>query len=1191
LLQKAYFFVSFEKMLFGFNLCYNFWFFVFFCLKLHLNCMIQIKNRLLWSFSLSLGCLLWNFWAKPLQAQESPLSRTNVLKIKVLERGVYKITAQDLQNAGWNLSQITPQNIALFGGENGLLRQENSYWTAEKLENSLKEQAIQIIGGEDGRFEGQDYLLFFAESSDKMSYNTQTKLFEYEKNLYDDHNYYFLVQKTSPALRIEKATQPQNATTLLTEYDKIWHHELELVNILSSGVRLAPGGSGRKWFGERFDFKSSYDFNFAAENLVLGSPLQLRVRLMALSGSPSNFNIRLNNKNLGEIEVPFLPISTYAPKGVEVEKSYTIWPSELNNTTILNLNIEYNKTDNLNGFGYLDYITLQGRVLLQRGENQLIFRNTQTLDLNEATFQIQNLQAQDQIWDVSDPQRPSWIETSNGNQVSIFTEKKLKELVVFQNTLTPLEIKAIESQNLIGLSAPNLLILTHPDFEAQAQRLADFRRSESGFEVEVVTVDKVYHEFSSGRQDVSALRNFIRYLYLKNPTKMQYVLLFGDASFDYKDRIGGNTNFVPTYQARESLHPILSFCSDDYFAFMDENEGFWEESYSADEPDLDLGVGRLPVRSAQMAELVVDKLIHYQSPATLGDWRKRLTFISDDGDQNIHAADTERLTNFVESTYPAFNVQKLHIDAFEQVSTSNGKESFAAREQLERILNAGTLVVNFMGHGSETGWTSERILTLSSISRWQNQDRLPLFVTATCTFGRYDNPNVVSGGEQLMVGRSTGAIGLVTSTRPVFSNTNYLLARAFYEAVLEPIAGEMPRLGQVMRKAKNQSLNLANRNFTLLGDPSMRLAYTSEKAVVTKIERNGVAQSLQNAQIAALSRVRVSGQIEKNGVLSQDFKGTLFVKIFEKPTSLLSKGDESDPFSFLSYEYAIFQGRASVRNGLFSFEFIVPKDIDYKLDWGKISLYAQHESQNRDALGYQKVLIGGSDQAATPDDNPPTVKLWLQDKNFKSNDIVPSNPLLIADFADEQGINISGYTIGHDIEAVLELNFEDSKRTQTQTFVLNAYYQAQKDDFTKGTLNYLLQRLPAGKHRLSLTAWDTHNNFTTESIEFRVENAPIVVELKKSYPNPFASRLHFELTQDRAGDDIELILQVFDMQGRLVRQVRQTYLNSNAHLQITWDGKSEGGTEVRSGAYICKIIVSSPAQNAAGQVIFKAIRE
>ncbi|WP_086047975.1 type IX secretion system sortase PorU [Hugenholtzia roseola] len=1153
--------------------------------------MIRIKNKFTCQYFFSLLCLLWGIGTNPLKGQESPLSGSNVLKIKVLERGVYRISAQDLQNAGWNLSQITPQNLALFGSENGMLPQENAFWTLEKLQHTLKEQAIQVVGGEDGRFEGQDYLLFFAESSDKMSYNTQTKLFEYEKNLYDDHNYYFLVQKTSPALRIEKAAQPQNSGTLLTQYDRIWHHELELANILSSGVRFAPGGSGRKWFGERFDFERSYRLDFEATSLIAESPLHLRLRVMALSGSPSNFNIRLNNKDLGAIDVPFLPISTYAPKGVEVEKSYLIAPAELNERELLRVEIEYNKTDNLNGFGYLDYLTLQGKCLLQRGTNQLIFRNTQTLNLSEATFQIQNLQDQDQIWDISDPQKPIFIEQRSGNAVSIFTENKLKEFVVFQNPLAPLEIQSVESQNLIGLPTPNFLILTHPNFEAQAQRLADFRRAESGLEVQVVRIDQVYHEFSSGRQDVSGIRNFIRYLYLKNPTKMQYVLLFGDASFDYKDRIGSNTNFIPTYQARESLHPILSFCSDDYFAFMDENEGFWEESYSADEPDLDLGIGRLPVRNAQMAELVVDKLLHYGSMPTLGDWRKRLTFVSDDGDQNIHSADTERLTNFVESTYPAFNVQKVHVDAFAQVSTSNGKESFAAREQLEEILNAGTLLVNFMGHGSETGWTSERILTLSSISRWQNQDRLPLFVTATCTFGRYDNPNVVSGGEQLMVGRSTGAIGLVTSTRPVFSNTNYLLARAFYEAVLEPIAGEMPRLGQVMRKAKNQSLNLANRNFALIGDPSMRLAYTSEKALVTKIERNGVAQNLQNAQIAALSRVRVSGQIEKNGALSQDFNGTLFVKVFEKPASLLSKGDESDPFSFPSYEYAIFQGQASVRNGLFSFEFIVPKDIDYKLDWGKISLYAQHDSQNRDALGHQKVLIGGSDEAATPDNAPPKVQLWVQNRNFKSGDVVPSNTLLLADLEDEQGINISGYTIGHDIEAVLELNFEQAEKAQTQTFILNAYYQTLKDDFTKGTLNYALQRLPAGKHRLSLTAWDTHNNFTTESIEFRVENAPIAVDLKKSYPNPFSDRLHFEITQDRAGDDIELILQIFDVQGRLVRQIRQTYLNSNSQLQITWDGKSEGGTEVRSGAYICKIIVSSPTQNAAGQAIFKAIRE
>ena len=340
--------------------------------------------------------------------------------------------------------------------------------------------------------------------------------------------------------------------------------------------------------------------------------------------------------------------------------------------------------------------------------------------------------------------------------------------------------------------------------------------------------------FQSGAQDVTAIRDFIKLQYEKY-SQLQYVLFFGDCSFDYKDRSLRSTNFVPVYESRNSLHPLWSYSSDDYFGFMDAEEGDWMETQAGDHT-MEIGIGRIPIQTEEDGEAVVNKIIRYQTNwLGYGKWRNKITFIADDGDNNIHQQDANMMATYVDTTRKELNVNKLFLDAYKQDQNKSPQASGAFLDAISR----GNLIVNFTGHGNEGQLTHEDIFNELMISDLNNNILMPLFITATCQFGNYDNPNQVSGGEQMVLLPYGGAVALITATRPVFSNTNYQLNEAFYFSAMQKENGEYKRLGDIMRETKNNSLaGAGNRNYALLGDPMLRIAFPRQEVVLTAINGN-----------------------------------------------------------------------------------------------------------------------------------------------------------------------------------------------------------------------------------------------------------------------------------------------------------------------------------------------------------------
>jgi hypothetical protein len=802
---------------------------------------------------------------------------------------------------------------------------------------------------------------------------------------------------------------------MITTFDDYVFHEKEVRNQLAS-IEPAYTGSGREWYGEHFvDMARSHTMEFNIPGILQNSEIKITSAVMARASAATSFSLKLNDQQVGTHSLPGVSSDRYNFKGINQISNFTI-PATFQ-VSSLKLNYTYDTKGDNRAEGFLNYVGIQVKRQLKLYSNQTVFRSLESLDHPVLEYRLMEAGTGLKVWDITHPLqiKNQVLTLSNGEASFTASGGILKEYVAFtgNNFEVPATMQKIPNQDLHSLPAPQLLIITHARFLQQARQLAAFRESHDGLSVAVATPAQIYNEFSSGRQDITAIRDFIRYLYTQKGT-LKYVLLLGDASYDYKDRINGNTNFVPIYESRESLHPIFSYSSDDYYGFMDEGEGEWPENTQGDY-EMDVAIGRLPVKSVGEAEAVVKKLIRYASDIqTTGNWRNKVCFVADDGDNNTHQLDADRLAVRIARAYSQYNLSKIFLDAFPQVSNANRQAAPEVNKAINQAVEKGHLIINYTGHGGEDGWAEEQILTLAQINSWKNT-YMPLLVTATCEFGRYDDPLHISGAEYALLNPQGGAIGLLTTTRPVFSNTNYALNTAFYSTVFEQKEGQWQRLGDIVKYTKNNSLSgSVNRNFALLGDPSMHLAYPQEEAVVTKI--NGKEITAQKTDtLKALSTVTVEGQIQLPGtsIPEADFDGMLFISVYDKASTITTLGTErSSRMNFQLQQNLIYEGKARVKNGQFRFSFVVPKDIDYRFDSGKISLYAKAEESLRDAAGAHVLTVGGSLAEVSADITPPSIRLFMNDTTFISGGITGSNTALLAYISDENGINITRTGIG-----------------------------------------------------------------------------------------------------------------------------------------------------------------------------------
>ncbi|MBX2897566.1 MAG: type IX secretion system sortase PorU [Cyclobacteriaceae bacterium] len=1111
-------------------------------------------------------CLIFWALATVLVAQTNSVLRTgNWYKFSVTADGVVQINYSLLRQAGVNPDQIDPRNIQIYTGQPGMLPQANS----KPRKTDLTQIAIQVTGEQDGRFNNNDVIRFFAQGPDRYQYNLQKQIMEYENNLFTDKNYYFLTIGTEPGKRITTRESITGTHPVISTYQDIAFYETEKYNLLKSG---------RQWFGEQFDASTSATIRFEISDIVENSQIKLVSHVMAQSISPSSFTVTYNNNTVLTQAIDAVPNTRYGVKGKIKADTIILNSTTVGASTNLNQDFRYQFTKGASGLsvGYLDFFLLTlSRKLVMRG-SQILFRSAGSVEAPISAYEISNAVSSLQIWDVTDPEHAI-------QQAFTLAAGKINFAAPSENLRTfaainPTQLSApvfegvVANQNLRGSTAPQLLIVTHTEFVSEAQRLANHRQQQ-GISVAVVTVDKIYHEYAGGKQDFTAIRDFIRSYFIQPGSVLQHVLIFGRGSYDYKNRVFNNSNFVPIYQSRNSLSPLETYSSDDYYAFMDLHEGDWFES-PAQNHTLDLGIGRLPVKNLSEAKAVVDKLIEYDTNS--GAWQNEILFVADDGDFNIHHSQADQLATYVEQTYPAMTTRRFFVDSYEQITRASGQTSPEAAKALDLAIRKGALIVNFTGHGSERVWMDERILDDEMVKGWKNKKQYPLFVTATCEFGRHDDPMQLTSGELTLLQQQGGSIGLVTSARPVNSSTNFTLNRAFYEALFTKTNNQYPDLGSTFRITKNNSTSgVANRNFSLLADPSMKLALPQNQIVFDEITTTAGATTL-----TGLSKIKIKGHIENAGVQNENYAGKMMLTIYDEPVTKSTKGDENSPFTYSELSNTLYRGQTLIAQGEFEVNFVLTKNVAVNPSVGTVTGYAFNNSQSASGFSYQS--IGGLNTSVVADNTPPRIKLFLGDTTFVSGGIVGPSTRIVALLSDESGINITNFPAGKEIYFSL-----DNGPSQN----INDYYLADVDSYKKGMVLYPLDGLEKGNHTITLTASDTHNNTATVTVPFVVtDGSTIEIEQFVNYPNPFEGHTTLEFTHTRPGEDLEVWVSIIDLAGNKILEQHFEVLASQYRVTLTeWNGHSASGTKLGRGIYVGKLSVRSLLDGSKNEQFTKLI--
>ncbi len=1105
-------------------------------------------------------------------APESVLSTGAVYKMAVQEDAVYKIDKAFLLKLGLSAAELDPRGIQIYSGHPDLLPQEN----AGSATDDLRQVPSYRYGLADGSFDAGDYILFFGKGPDSRRYDPGSGHFSYTQHLYSRKNYYFIRTGTGNGSSVDKIAYPAAEPLVkIITFNDIWHHEENLKNLIRSG---------REWVGAELNDREALSVNIPVREPAATGDAYLEVSVVSAVEERSVFEISLGGKIQGRIAVSAAQGTAYGHKAIEKTASFSVPMKDFQENAKLQIKHIHSSTTS----GYLNYLNLQMLSKLRYPGSQFLFRAKESLG-NNARYSIGNATAKLKVWEVSDPFGPLEMDAGfSGSELTFVAPgDKLREFVVFDpaGLNAPEPIGKLLNQNLHATPTPDLLIITHGSLREEAERLAGFRRSNDGLEVKVVATEEVYNEFSSGKQDVSALRNFIRMLYLRNQ-KLSYVLLFGDASYDYLSDGAENTNIVPAYQSKTSFHNVHSYASDDFFGFLEEHEGSWEEEGNMGNHTLEVAVGRLPVQTAEEARNMVNKLIHYTLAETIGDWRLRTLFVADDGDANKHQHQSNFLSVLSEESDEKFTANRLFTDAFPKVRDRFGLSAPAMREALQQQIERGALLVDYIGHGSETVWANERILDLSHIEAWENKDKMPVFLTATCEFGRFDDPGKISGAEKMLLRPSGGAIGLLTSTRPVFPNTSFDFSQAFYQTAFEDGLLHTGRLGDIFLHTKNRSIaGTTNRNFSLLGDPSMRLAVPAAKVVLETI--NG-KQVLEKDSLHPLQKVRLKGHVENNGGFDPSFTGKMQITLWGAYTEKQTLGYEGEHsvFNYRNRENILYSGLVSLKEGRFDAEILLPELPDKEFRNCKLVFYAFRDDMPVDGAGAHAVVVGGEPDEAEPDADPPLINLWMENKNFVNGGEVPVRPVLIAEFSDASGI-----LLHNDAEQGIRLVIDGK---EDSAVVVSSWYQAKQDTYREGSLRFQLGTLKEGMHELSLSASDTRGNRSEERIRFVVSGqAMFFVSPVRTYPNPSSGEVTFDFgiggSMEAAGvqePGYELLL--YAAEGKVMLQKTDAlFPDSEGYFQLKLDLRDYN---IPSGMYFYKLQLgpaNAPAMlRSSGRIIY-----
>nr|WP_264901239.1 type IX secretion system sortase PorU [Sediminibacterium sp. TEGAF015] len=1177
-------------------------------------------------------------------------------RIGITQSGIYKIDTAQLKSLGLTGIPFPNNTLRIFGKAGGML--------SEKVDSNFLNGLVEIPIET-----GPNYVLFYAAGPHQWKYDTATGRLDFIKNLYSDTAWYFItLNSTGNPKRIGNAI-PDNRPvfTAINTYTDTYAYENNRLNLLSSG---------KEWVGENFTANNSTrTFSVPWSNALPNTNIQLYSHVTARSiGAASQFNLSINGQLTQNISLAGVSGGLLDDYAREAKTLSALALSSLGNTNFLSVQFQF--SGNANGAeGWLNRFSILGlKRLIPPSPNQGFYytitrentgRNTGFFPSDStALFRISAplnngapivFPADTRVWNITNPLHPTLVETTNlGSEITYKHSLEIRENFACFNpsqALTPIipNNPIVPNQNLIGLAkgatnpnAPafgtndfNGIIVVHPSLLSAASRLAAFHQSQYGYKDAVITTSQFYNEFGAGIPDPAAIRNGIKLFFdnskpasTANGKTLQYVVLFGAGTYDPKNILQNaqynERNLIPTFQSSNSVSPLLSYTSDDFYALL--NNG--DDVNQLNDAPLSIAVGRIPVSNLTEANQYINKLIRYhQSPSnndtsrvnTDNAWRSQLLFIADDKDQNLHLNDAESIAGTALAANPSLNANKIYLDAYPLVSGAGGARYPAVSDAIVNQVLAGALIVNYSGHGNHLRLSEEAVISANEINRFNNPDKLPLFITASCDFDPFDQPGKASIARPLLYGNNNGAIALLTTSRLVFAYSNRIMNQNFIKAALEPlqsnavggINGPLYRsLGEAVRIAKNLSNQsnaqtsgdpLNSRKFVLLGDPALQLALPELPIQITQIKEKNTGRIIPfTDSLLTLQTYEISGQINYgNGNIASDYNGIVTVQLYDQPQTVFTLGNslESPRTGYSTEKTILFNGKASVINGAFKIVLKVPRDISFGPNKANLKCYAERtgsfspsiNSRIQPASGALPLRLAGNSVNTTRDTTGPEIDLFLNDEAFKNGGITSENPILIAQLFDTSGINATGNGIGHDI--VVMLNGD-----QRNSIVLNSFFSNELNQYQRGTLRYQLQQLPPGKHQIQLKAWDLVNNSNTATLDFVVsKKEQLKIAAVRNFPNPFKAlggTTVFGFEHNQPNTDLELQIEIVDAAGAAVKQIRRTVnTQGTRNIEVSWDGTTQQGRKCTPGIYFYRLWVSVAGnpnlgkQSAAGQII------
>lgn len=1127
-------------------------------------------------------------------ASDHPLSSGQWVKINIPKQGIYQINRAYLESAGFNMETVDPRTIQIWGTDGLELPEIN---TAERSE--FKQFPILIEGENDGSFDTNDRLIFYGTTPDKIGRNSTG--FFHQIHAFSTHTYVYLTVGESNGLRLSPVNNSMNATeTISTFQDFIWLEEE-----LNKGEDRQK--TGRYWLGERIPATAQNQpvsiFKDTLAGVISSTPIRLSGKILARALNTTSYTMALNGTVFNQFSISRVNggYTSYSGDAAKSSSFTNIPVSTSIQNNLLEITLEMRNGDN-GANAYVDFLRLIVERSLTAENNRLLFFPPEGGNPSSvARYSLNGFNANPIVLDITNPQIPKLIEAQTSGESTTFSylRDENRQILAQSVLYTPPASVPVANQNLKGITYyPDYIVVTNEFFSDYANELANHRQND-GLTPVVVTQNQILNEFSGGALDPTAIRDYMKFLWdraLADGQRLpKYLLLFGDTTYDTKNIVANSfTNYVLTFQSSESLSRIGSYGSDDYFGFMDDGEGAFVSNSR-----IDIGIGRIPAQTRSEAAIALEKIYRYEDPATFGDWQNLFAFAGDDDfpdrtlNRDLHVWNADGTADRMNIIEPGLRLKKIYLFAYQEEITGAGRQLPGATQDFINTINNGALVMNYSGHGNTKALTDEELFTTDYIPDLTNSDKLSLFVTATCQFGRYDDINAQSGAELLLFARNGGAIASFTTTRIVYTSSepdgrqNFALNIALSQQMLVRDELGLPsRLGDIYLRTKNTAAGASSnsRRFILLGDPALRIALPKKAMNVQSINDFETSVSDSVLTLKGLDKVTISGSItDATGNPDGNFNGEATISLFDAKREVTIPQDLEWVESRGCYLYRgtpreckyevetdlLFKGKTLVENGRYKVELVIPKDISFSGENGRIVVFAQSEQATAGG-SFTNVAFNGINENAVNDGKGPNLDVFLNDESFFNGDLSGNTPTLIIELADSSGINTTGTGVGHEITATI-----DTK--PSRTVVLNDFYEGTLNDFSSGRIEYPLEEIPQGSYSLKVRAWDVHNNPSEESIFFEIaENEKLVIDQVYNYPNPMNNYTAFTFEHNQQGNPLEVDIRIYTLSGKPVQHVQQIITNtSSSYASIPWNGRDRDNDRLGNGTYIYVLRVTT----------------